>query len=110
MLRNDLRFKGVIVSDDLNMLALNEFGEIEDNVLKSIEVGCECVFICNNRNKVISILDNLIIENNIEVSDKLMKFNNSNEIEGDFQKNKRRLSILESLNRITEKKQIEINL
>jgi hypothetical protein len=59
---------------------------------------------------VISILDNLIIENNIEVSDKLMKFNNSNEIEGDFQKNKRRLSILESLNRITEKKQIEINL
>ena len=59
---------------------------------------------------MISILDNLIIENNIEASDKLMKFNNGNEIEGDFQKNKRRLSILESLNRITEKKQIEINL
>lgn len=110
ILRNDLRFKGVIFSDDLNMLALNEFGEIEDNVLKSIEAGCDCVFICNNRNKVISILDNLIIENNIEASDKLMKFNNGNEIEGDFQKNKRRLSILESLNRITEKKQIEINL
>ena len=110
ILRNDLRFKGVIFSDDLNMQALNEFGQIEDNVLKSIKVGCDCVFICNNRDKVISILDNLIIENNVETNNKLMKFKNSNEMESNFQKNKKRLSIIDSLNKITEKKQIEINL
>ena len=39
-----------------------------------------------------------------------MKFKNSNEMESEFQKNKKRLSIIDSLNRITEKKQIEINL
>ena len=109
ILRNDFRYKGLVFSDDLSMKALNEFGEIQDNVLKSISIGCDCLFICNNRDEVISILDNIVIENNIEVSSKLIKLSKNN-IDDNFQKNKRRLSVIDSLKRITVKKQIEINI
>ena len=109
ILRNDFRYKGLVFSDDLSMKALNEFGEIQDNVLKSISIGCDCLFICNNRDEVISILDNIVIENNIEVSSKLIKLSKNN-IDDNFEKNKRRLSVIDSLKRITVKKQIEINI
>ena len=44
ILRNDLRYKGLIFSDDMSMKALDEFGIIEDNLLKSIDAGCDCHF------------------------------------------------------------------
>lgn len=110
ILRNDLRYKGLIYSDDLSMKALNEFGEIEDNVLKSLEVGCDCIFICNDREKVIKILDNIIIETSDEVSKKIIKLGDRKSINDDLYKNKKRLSIIDRLERINEEKQIEITL
>ena len=109
ILRNELRYNGIIYSDDLSMHALNEFGEIPNNVLKSLEAGCDSIFICNNRNKVINIIDELVIKNDTEVSNKLIKLN-KRKIEYNFQKNKRRLAIIDSIKRISEKKQIEINI
>ncbi len=35
LLRNDLKFTGVIITDDLNMKALEEYGDVEINALKS---------------------------------------------------------------------------
>ena len=110
ILRNVLRYKGLIYSDDLSMMALNEFGEIEDNVLKSIDAGCDCIFICNNREKVIQVLDNIIIENSEEVSRKIVKLSNGKKIKDNLYKNKRRLEIIDKINKINEEKQIEINL
>ena len=75
------------------MHALNEFGEIPNNVLKSLEAGCDSIFICNNRNKVINIIDELVIKSDTEVSNKLIKLN-KRKIEYNFQKNKRRLAII----------------
>ncbi len=109
ILRNDLRYKGLIFSDDLSMHALNEFGEIQDNVLKSLNAGCDCVFICNNRNKVINTLDNIVVESNRQVCDKLIKLNKDN-TNSHFKKNKRRLSFIDRLLRISDNKQIEINI
>ena len=109
ILKNDLRYRGLIYSDDLSMKALKEFGEIEDNVIKSLESGCDCIFICNNRERVVSILDKLIIDNTEEISNKIINLNNKKINENLF-KNKKRLLIIEKLKRISDKKQMEIGL
>ena len=109
ILRNDLRYKGLIYSDDLSMMALNEFGEMEDNVLKSLSSGCNCIFICNDRDKVMQVLDNIILDSTEEESNKIMKLSNNIAIDNIY-KNKKRLEIIGNLEKISEKKQIEINL
>jgi beta-N-acetylhexosaminidase len=109
ILRNDLRYKGLIYSDDLSMMALNEFGEMEDNVLKSLSSGCNCIFICNDRVKVMQVLDNIILDSTEEESNKIMKLSNNIVIDNIY-KNKKRLEIIGNLEKISEKKQIEINL
>ena len=110
ILRNDLRYKGLIYSDDLSMMALNEFGEMEDNVLKSIDSGCNCIFICNDRDKVIHVLDNIILDSTEEESNKIVKLINDNYSKDNIYKNKKRLKIIEDLKKISEKKQIEITI
>ena len=110
ILRNDLRYKGLIYSDDLSMLALNEFGEMKDNVLKSLDSGCNCIFICNDRDKVTHILDNLILDITEEESNEIMKLSSNKSPRDNIYKNKKRLEIIENLERISETKQIEINL
>ena len=110
ILRNDLRYKGLIFSDDMSMKALNEFGNIEDNLLKSIDAGCDCIFICNDREKVVSILDNVIIKNTAEVVNKIINLNHPKVVKQNLHENKKRISIIEKLKKIDEKKQIEITL
>ena len=110
ILRNDLRYKGLIFSDDMSMKALDEFGIIEDNLLKAIDAGCDCIFICNDREKVVSILDNVIIKNTVEVISKIINLNHPKVKKEDLYVNKKRISIIEKLKKIDEKKQIEITL
>ena len=110
ILRNDLRYKGLIFSDDMSMKALDEFGIIEDNLLKAIDAGCDCLFICNDREKVVSILDNVIIKNTEEVVSKIINLNSPNVEKENLHANKKRISIIEKLKKIDEKKQIEITL
>ena len=110
ILRNDLRYKGLIFSDDMSMRALNEFGNIEDNLLKSIDAGCDCIFICNNREAVVKILDNIVMKSTAEVTSKIIKLNRPNVKKEDLYTNKKRMSIIEKLKKIDEKKQIEITL
>ena len=110
ILRNDLRYKGLIFSDDMSMKALDEFGIIEDNLLKAIDAGCDCLFICNDREKVVSILDNVIIKNTEEVVSKIINLSSPKVKKENLYANKKRISIIEKLKKIDEKKQIEITL
>ena len=100
----------MIFSDDMSMKALNEYGNIEDNLLKSIDAGCDCIFICNDREKVVSVLDNVIIKNTAEVISKVISLNHPKVKKEDLYVNKKRISIIEKLKKIDEKKQIEITL
>ena len=112
ILKNELRYKGLIYSDDLSMNALNEFGNMQQNVKNSIKAGCDCLFICNNREQVIKTLDEVIINQTMITNNKLINLSskkNSFNIK-DILTNKKRRSILEEINKIEEKKQIEINL
>jgi hypothetical protein len=60
---------------------------------------------------VVSILDNVIIKNTEEVVSKIINLNSPNNVEKkNLYTNKKRISIIEKLKKIDEKKQIEITL
>ena len=43
------------------------------NILKALNAGCDCIFICNNREKVIDIIDRCIKKVLLEISNKIVK-------------------------------------
>lgn len=59
ILRNQLKFTGMIFSDDLNMEGAAFAGDYPDRARMALEAGCEMVLICNNRQGAIKILDSL---------------------------------------------------
>ena len=49
LIRNDIRFKNIIISDDISMKSLKS--SIKVNTLKAFEAGCDLVLHCNGNNK-----------------------------------------------------------
>ena len=47
ILKDELRFKGVIISDDLDMKAIRNHYEIEDIPILALEAGCDSLLYCN---------------------------------------------------------------
>ena len=69
-LRNELKYKGLVLSDDLTMLgAGNDL--CHEKVEKSLMAGCDMVLICNDRNgakQAIDFLENKDIDRSIEIA------------------------------------------
>ena len=59
ILLEKLKFKGTIFSDDLNMEGANISANFSERVSIAREAGCDFTLLCNNRNAVIQVLDNL---------------------------------------------------
>lgn len=59
VLRNKLKFNGVILSDDLNMQGASTITDCADRVKAAREAGCDIALLCNNREAVIRTLDKL---------------------------------------------------
>lgn len=57
ILRDQLEFKGVVLSDDLNMEGANISANYSDRVLAAREAGCDFALLCKNRKGVIQVLD-----------------------------------------------------
>lgn len=56
ILKKDLKFEGLVVSDDMTMGAITKNYNLEDSVLKSINAGVDLVLVCNDfENQVKSI-------------------------------------------------------
>jgi beta-glucosidase-like glycosyl hydrolase len=91
------------------MQALREFGDMKSNVVRSLESGCDCIFICNDREIVECIVDEVTFKTSEELNYKLVKLS-KNKIIDDFNENKKVLSTRENIKKILEKKQIEIKL
>ncbi|PSW20279.1 beta-N-acetylhexosaminidase [Photobacterium sanctipauli] len=59
VLRNDLQFKGVVFSDDLNMKGADVLGSYSERAIAAQQAGCDMVMLCNNREGAIQALDGL---------------------------------------------------
>ncbi len=59
VLRERLRFEGVIMSDDLDMKGAERVGDHADRMKLAREAGCDLILLCNNRQAVIQVLDRL---------------------------------------------------
>ena len=62
ILRKQLGFKGVILSDDLNMEGANISSHYVDRVVAAREAGCDLALLCNNFKGVVQVLDRLPYE------------------------------------------------
>ena len=59
VLRENLRFRGVIFSDDLSMKGAEIDGNFSDRAKLALKSGCDVVLICNNREGALQALHHL---------------------------------------------------
>jgi len=59
VLRQQLGFQGLVVSDDLDMAAALVGGGPEDRARAALEAGCDLVLACNDRGNALRILEGL---------------------------------------------------
>ncbi|MCP9438778.1 MAG: beta-N-acetylhexosaminidase [Nitrospira sp.] len=59
LLRQELRYDGVVLTDDLEMRAIIDHYGIEEATVRSVEAGCDLVLICKDRNRQVAAIEAL---------------------------------------------------
>lgn len=59
MLRKDLNFDGVVITDDMTMGAITKNYNIGDAAVKSVNAGCDIVLVCHLYDNVTAVIDAL---------------------------------------------------
>lgn len=65
ILRKNMKFQGIIFSDDINMVGAESIGNYVERARCALLAGCNIVIICNNQLAAITVLDTLKINTNM---------------------------------------------
>ena len=100
ILKEQMKFEGMIFSDDLSMEGTNEFKSFYDKTKNAIISGCEMILICNNREGAKDALK-YFEENKIEASEKTFSMLMANDVSWkDLEKNNIRSEISNELKKL----------
>lgn len=78
ILRQQLGFQGIIFSDDINMEGAGIAGDYLQRSYTALEAGCDMVLVCNNRDAVIQVLDNLEYSHDPALQARLIRMHGKN--------------------------------
>lgn len=59
ILRDQLKYTGLVISDDLTMQALDSYGDVVSRAWQALHAGCDYLCVCNNQQDSIALLDQL---------------------------------------------------
>ncbi len=74
VLRQQLNFKGLVISDDLSMEATAKYGSYGQRALLASEAGCDLLLVCNNRAGAIEALESVEKHTDAESSQRIKIF------------------------------------
>ena len=58
-LRGSLRFSGAVISDDMSMAGVGEYGSPTERIGRALEAGCDMVLLCNSPEATGEVIDSL---------------------------------------------------
>jgi len=99
ILREKIKYNGLIFSDDLSMFGAGDLS-FANKAVKSIEAGCDMILVCNNRCQAINVVE-AFEKNDIDLSKKIHQMRKTSNTDwDDLSRNNRRSVVKEKLKTI----------